>query len=70
LLLQIEELAGVRIEYDRGKLGASAERLDKQITLKKDNASLEELLDDILKQINLQRESEPTCIRIVAKEKS
>ncbi|MES2791414.1 MAG: hypothetical protein V4719_17485 [Planctomycetota bacterium] len=68
LILQIEELAGVRIEYDREKLGAAAGRLDKLITLKKQDASLAELLDDILKQIELQRESEKTCIRIVAPE--
>lgn len=66
LLLQIEELAGVRIEYDRKQLGAAAERLDMEISLKKENASLAELLDDVLKQINLQRKSEATCIRIVA----
>jgi hypothetical protein len=68
LLLQIEELAGVRIEYDRKELGNAAERLDKQITLKRENASLEDLLDDVLKQINLQRKSEATCIRIVTSE--
>lgn len=68
LLLQIEELAGVRIEYDRKELGDAAERLDKQITLNRENASLEDLLDDVLKQINLQRKSEATCIRIVTSE--
>ncbi|MDB5334784.1 MAG: hypothetical protein JWN70_403 [Planctomycetaceae bacterium] len=68
LILQIEELAGVRIEYDRQKLGAVASRLDKQITLKKQGASLAELLDDILQQIELQRQTEKTCIRIVAPE--
>ncbi len=68
LLLQIEELAGVRIEYDREQLGSAAERLDKQITLRKDNATLEELLDEVLKQIDLQRKSEATCIRIVTAE--
>ncbi len=68
LILQIEELAGVRIEYDRQKLGSVAGRLDKQITLQKQGASLAELLDDILKQIELQRQTEKTCIRIVAPE--
>ena len=68
--MQIEELAGVRIEYDREKLGTAAARLDKPISLKKDNATLEELLDDVLKQINLQRESEATCIRIVSAERT
>ncbi len=68
LILQIEELAGVRIEYDREKLGPVASRLDKLITLKKQDASLAELLDDILKQIELHRQTEKTCIRIVAPE--
>lgn len=68
LLLQIEELAGVRIEYDRKQLGAAAERLDMEISLKKENASLAELLDDVLKQINLQRKSEANCIRILTSE--
>jgi hypothetical protein len=66
LLLQIEELAGVRIEYDRAQLGPAAERLDKEISLRKENASLEELLDEVLKQIDLQRKSEAKCIRIIA----
>lgn len=70
LILQIEELSGIRIEYDRKQLGAAADRLDKQITLRKENASLEELLDDVLKQIDLQRQSEATCIRIVAAERT
>lgn len=68
LLLQIEELAGVRIEYDREKLGTAAQRLDKQIILRKDNATLEELLDDVLQQIDLHRKSEATAIRIVTTE--
>jgi hypothetical protein len=65
LLLQIEELAGVRIEYDRQQLGALASRLDKPITLKKQNASLAELLDDVLKQIDLGRQNDKSCIRVV-----
>lgn len=70
LILQIEELAGVRIEYDREQLGPVASRLDKPITLKKQDASLAELLDDILNQIDLQRQIEKTCIRIIAPENS
>lgn len=68
LILQIEELAGVRIEYDREQLGPAAGRLDKLITLKKQDASLAELLDDILKQIELRRQTENSCIRIIAPE--
>jgi len=65
LLLQIEELSGVRIDYDRQKLGAAAERLDKPISLRMKNASLEELLSDILRQIELQRKDEKSRITIV-----
>jgi hypothetical protein len=65
LLLQIEELAGVRIEYDRNKLGAAADRLDKPITLKMQNATLEELLNEVLRQIDLKRQDEKSRIRIV-----
>lgn len=65
LILQIEELSGVPILYDRAKLGEVAKRLDKPITLKKQNATLEELLDDILQQINLQRQSQKTGIVLV-----
>ena len=68
LILQIEELAGVRIEYDREKLGSVAGRLDKPITLRKQGASLAELLDEILVQIDLERQTEKTYIRIVAPE--
>jgi hypothetical protein len=65
LLLQIEELAAVRIDYDREKLGAAAERLDQPITLKMQNATLEDLLNDILRQIDLKRLDEKSRIRIV-----
>ena len=68
LILQIEELAGVRIEFDREKLGAAAAGLDKPISLRKQGASLAELLDEILVQIDLERQTEKTCIRIVAPE--
>jgi hypothetical protein len=65
LLLQIEELAGVRIEYDREKLGDAAERLDKPITLKMQGATLAELLNEILRQIDLKRQDERARITIV-----
>ncbi|MDB5389968.1 MAG: hypothetical protein JWM11_5614 [Planctomycetaceae bacterium] len=65
LLLQIEELAGVRIDYDRQKLGDAADRLDKPVTLKMQNATLEELLNEVLKQIDLKRQDEKSQIRIV-----
>jgi hypothetical protein len=65
LLLQIEELAGVRIEYDREKLGAASDRLDKPITLKMQGATLEQLLNEILRQIDLKRQDEKSRITIV-----
>lgn len=65
LLLQIEELAGVRIEYDREKLGPAADRLDKPITLKMQGATLAELLNEILRQIDLKRQDEKSRITIV-----
>ena len=70
LILQIEELSGVPILYDRVQLGDVAERLDTPITLKKQNATLAELLDDILKQINLQRESQKAGIVLVPPDKA
>lgn len=67
LLLQIEELSAIRIDYDREQLGEAADRLDKPITLKMQNATLAELLNEILRQIDMKRQDEKSRIRIVAK---
>ena len=66
LILQIEELAGVRIDYDRKALGDAAARLDKPISLRMKNASLEDLLTEILDQIDLSRKDLSNRIQIVA----
>lgn len=65
LLLQIEELAGVRIEYDRKKLGVLAQRLDRPISLVRENVTLGELLKEILEKIELSREDGTQSIRII-----
>lgn len=66
LILQIEELAGVRIDYDRKALGEAAARLDKPISLRMKNASLEDLLTEILDQIDLSRKDLSNRIQIIA----
>ena len=66
VLLQIEELAAVRIEYDRAALGAAAERLETPVKLTRSNVTLGELLDEVLKAANLSHTIEHRMIRITA----
>lgn len=66
LLLQVEELSGVRIDYDRQGLGEAGQRLDQAITLTLDKPNLQQLLDEILTRAKLAYRVEPRRIIITA----
>ena len=67
LLVQVEALSGVHIEFDRTELGAAAERLDAPVTLKLQQVTVGEILRELLKRGNLTYRIEAQQIRVIAK---
>lgn len=65
LLVQVESLAGVPIQFDRAQLGENGNKLDTPVSVRLEKVSVEEILKALLDQAGLTFRLEEDRVRIV-----